>query len=340
MSVVGVGLDIVSIPEFAEQWKQPGTRFAEAFTAGERRDARSGTGGPERHLAARWAAKEAVIKAWSVSRFARRPAGDVGQPAAALSDVGLALSRNALAAALLSELADLLTQFAHAGFAPFQAEWEHWHAWQDEPVVVAPMQGEALAGLALGIDAQGALRLLTSDLVLDEPDDFDMADLPALTRLVHWAGLLGSRVLLSSATLPPALVEGLFLAYRAGRAVYQQHRSERPSEPVNICCLWIDEFHQTTQDCADGAAFREAHTRYVHKRVVKLQQAEVRRLAQIAPLPDTWHGMQEAERRKDFARLVLEQAHQARQALVRNGPLFARQQGDPDRRHAREIHRG
>ena len=34
------------------------------------------------------------------------------------------------------------------------------------------------------------LRLMTSDLVLDEPDDFDMADLPALTRLVHWAGLL------------------------------------------------------------------------------------------------------------------------------------------------------
>ena len=157
------------------------------------------------------------------------------------------------------------------------------------------------------------LRLLTSDLVLDEPDDFDMADLPALTRLVHWAGLLGSRVLLSSATLPPALVEGLFLAYRAGRAVYQRHRSERPGEPVNICCLWIDEFHQTAQDCADGAAFREAHTRYVHKRVAKLQQAEVRRLAQIAPLPDTWHGMQEAERRKDFARLVLEQAWQLHQ---------------------------
>ena len=157
------------------------------------------------------------------------------------------------------------------------------------------------------------LRLLSSDLVLDEPDDFDMTDLPALTRLVHWAGLLGSRVLLSSATLPPALVEGLFLAYRAGRAVYQRHRSERPGESVNVCCLWIDEFHQTPQDCADGAAFREAHIQYVHKRVAKLKQAEVRRLAQIAPLPDTWHGMQEAERRKDFARLVLEQAWQLHQ---------------------------
>ena len=157
------------------------------------------------------------------------------------------------------------------------------------------------------------LRLLTSDLVLDEPDDFDMADLPALTRLVHWAGLLGSRVLLSSATLPPALVEGLFLAYRAGRAVYQQHRSERPGEPVNICCLWIDEFHQTTQDCADGPAFREAHSQYVNKRVAKLKQAEVRRLARIAALPDTWHDLQDAERRKDFARVVLEHAWQLHQ---------------------------
>ncbi len=159
------------------------------------------------------------------------------------------------------------------------------------------------------------LRLLTSDLVLDEPDDFDMTDLPALTRLVHWAGLLGSRVLLSSATLPPALVEGLFLAYRAGRAVYQRHRSERPGEPVNICCQWIDEFHQTPQDCADGATFREAHTQYVRKRVAKLKQAEVRRLAQIAPLPESWHGMEEAERRKDFARLVLAQAWQLHQQL-------------------------
>lgn len=152
------------------------------------------------------------------------------------------------------------------------------------------------------------LRLLSSDLVLDEPDDFDMADLPALTRLVHWAGLLGSRVLLSSATLPPALVQGLFLAYRAGRAVYQQHRSERPGEPLNICCLWIDEFQQTTHECVEGVAFREAHTQYVQKRVARLEQAEVRRLAQIVPLPDTWHGMEPLERRKDFARLVLEQA--------------------------------
>jgi holo-[acyl-carrier protein] synthase len=70
---VGIGIDLVSIPEFAEQVDQPGTVFAETFTPGERRDAADKSSLAARHLAARWAAKEAVIKAWSGSRFAQRP---------------------------------------------------------------------------------------------------------------------------------------------------------------------------------------------------------------------------------------------------------------------------
>ena len=73
MAIVGVGIDLVSIPEFAEQVDQPGTVFAETFTPGERRDAADKSSVAARHLAARWAAKEAVIKAWSGSRFAQRP---------------------------------------------------------------------------------------------------------------------------------------------------------------------------------------------------------------------------------------------------------------------------
>ena len=64
------------------------------------------------------------------------------------------------------------------------------------------------------------LRLLTSDLVVDEPDDFGLEDLPALCRLVHWAGMLGSRVLLSTATMPPDLAFATFQAYSAGWAEY------------------------------------------------------------------------------------------------------------------------
>jgi holo-[acyl-carrier protein] synthase len=66
---VGVGIDVVGITAFAEQLAEPGTRFARAFTPGERRAARAGAGSEAESLAARWAAKEAVIKAWSSTRF-------------------------------------------------------------------------------------------------------------------------------------------------------------------------------------------------------------------------------------------------------------------------------
>jgi CRISPR-associated endonuclease/helicase Cas3 len=132
------------------------------------------------------------------------------------------------------------------------------------------------------------LRLMSGDLVLDEPDDFDMADLPALTRLVHWAGLLGARVLLSSATLPPDLVQGLFEAYRNGRAHHQRNRGKVPGAAPQICCLWVDEFSHQHTDCADGDAFSVAHTAFAKTRTghlaKHLKDEGVRRIAQLADL--------------------------------------------------------
>lgn len=138
------------------------------------------------------------------------------------------------------------------------------------------------------------LRLMSGDLVLDEPDDFDLADLPALTRLVHWAGLLGARVLLSSATLPPALVQGLFEAYRNGRHHYQRNCGTRPSgadAPPAVCCAWVDEFHQQAQDCPDGTSFETAHVTFASRRHAELAKLATapRRRAALLPLvgPET-----------------------------------------------------
>ena len=124
------------------------------------------------------------------------------------------------------------------------------------------------------------LRLLTSDLVLDEPDDFGLGDLPALTRLVHKAGLLGSRVLLSSATLPPDLVQGLFRAYWYGRNMFRQNCREDDIEE-KVCCAWFDEHTAITKDHADADEFMETHSNFVDKRLKKLNTAQVRRLASI-----------------------------------------------------------
>ena len=131
------------------------------------------------------------------------------------------------------------------------------------------------------------LRLMSGDLVLDEPDDFDIDDLPALTRLVHWAGLLGARVLLSSATLAPALVLGLFEAYRNGRSHFQRNRSDLPrasERAPDICCAWFDEFHQTQADCSDASAFEAAHQAFAAKRHARLALEAARRRCTLLPL--------------------------------------------------------
>jgi len=156
----------------------------------------------------------------------------------------------------------------------------------DAPVLACTIDHlmPATEGLRGGHQIAPMLRLLTSDLVLDEPDDFGIEDLPALTRLVHWAGLLGSRVLLSSATLPPALVEGLFRAYLAGRAEYQRNRG-RPGEPLAVCCAWFDEFATQAGDHQDGATYLAAHRQFVERRLAQLTKAEVRRRAAIKPVP-------------------------------------------------------
>ncbi|WP_216694690.1 holo-ACP synthase [Dietzia psychralcaliphila] len=116
VAVLGVGVDTVDLGAFAASLAEPGTRFAGAFSATERRQCREraeargagpGTsrsdgdrsGGSRadgdrsgadrsrgatssssdqstpmaRHLAARWAVKEAVVKAWSAALYGTPP---------------------------------------------------------------------------------------------------------------------------------------------------------------------------------------------------------------------------------------------------------------------------
>ncbi|MEQ7869500.1 type I-F CRISPR-associated helicase Cas3f [Chromohalobacter salexigens] len=172
----------------------------------------------------------------------------------------------------------------------------HAQALINAPVVVCTVDHlmPATESLRGGHQIAPMLRLMSGDLVLDEPDDFDIDDLPALTRLVYWAGLLGSRVLLSSATLPPALVRGLFDAYRSGRAEYQRHRGT-PGTPVKPVCAWFDEHGCTNRDCEDGEAFDIAHREFADRRADRLGNQPVTRRGRIVPLsvptahPDVIH---------------------------------------------------
>lgn len=146
------------------------------------------------------------------------------------------------------------------------------------------------------------LRLLSGDLVLDELDDYDINDIPAVTRLVNWAGMLGCRIMLSSATLPPALVKGMFMAYLKGREHFQRHRGERPGEAPRICCAWIDEFNRRREDCAEADAFSAAHRSFVEKRVERLAKEPIRRRGELIEIAA---GSGDKKFREDFARQAL-----------------------------------
>jgi CRISPR-associated endonuclease/helicase Cas3 len=125
------------------------------------------------------------------------------------------------------------------------------------------------------------LRLLTSDLVLDEPDDFGLEDLPALCRLVNWAGMLGSNVLLSSATLPPDLINALFDAYLAGRKQYEASVKINPSQTPNVVCAWFDEFRSDSIQASECSAFSEQHQKLMAKRAKKLLEQSIKRRVEL-----------------------------------------------------------
>lgn len=177
------------------------------------------------------------------------------------------------------------------------------------PVLVCTVDhlAPATESLRAGRQIAPMLRLLSSDLILDELDDYDLDDLPALTRLVHWAGLLGTRVVLSSATLPPDLIAGMFLAYRAGRQHYRRNRGTdggTRTPQLDIPCLWADEFGVQTAACGDAAIFAERHATFVGRRAAKLVDAVPLRRGELLPL--ALAGRDRAQLRREFARHVMD----------------------------------
>jgi len=65
------------------------------------------------------------------------------------------------------------------------------------------------------------LPLLSTDLILDEIDDYRGQDLVTMGRLIELAGQFGRRVVIASATLPKTIVDGFYCAYCEGYKVYQ-----------------------------------------------------------------------------------------------------------------------
>lgn len=160
----------------------------------------------------------------------------------------------------------------------YDGRLKHWLAGNPklEQLISAPILVSTIDHLMPATESQRGgkqiapmLRLLTSDLILDEPDDFGLEDMPALCRLVNWAGMLGARVLLSSATLPPSLIATLFESYSAGRQQFNQANFAEIKDS-SVICAWIDEFKSEIFEPESKKLFIQQHRSFVADRVKKL----------------------------------------------------------------------
>ena len=126
------------------------------------------------------------------------------------------------------------------------------------------------------------LRLMSSDLVIDEIDDFNPKDLIPIGRLIFLTGMLGRKILIASATIPPDLAEGYFNAYQKGWSLFCKTRSVKKA----IGCAWIDEFRSKIENIQSGKnktieMYKEHHKKFVGKRVLNLKMKPARRKGEI-----------------------------------------------------------
>ena len=119
------------------------------------------------------------------------------------------------------------------------------------------------------------LRMLSSDLIIDEVDDFGINDLKAIQQLVYITGMCGRNFIMSSATIPPNIARGFYKAYTEGLVVYNSFFN-KPIPCVTILC---DEFG-TTSSLNNFNSF----VPFIDKRIKNITSTIVKRHGAILPL--------------------------------------------------------
>ncbi|HCT99059.1 MAG TPA: hypothetical protein DF614_03005 [Methylococcaceae bacterium] len=112
-----------------------------------------------------------------------------------------------------------------------------------------------------------SLRLMSSDLVLEDIEQLDGDALIALGRLIHLAGMLGRKVILSSSQLTPELAEGYFSAYQSGWQIFSRSRGSE----ATVGCAWVNDATTQIQTLPhtkeSHLLFREHHNAFIENNV-------------------------------------------------------------------------
>jgi hypothetical protein len=135
------------------------------------------------------------------------------------------------------------------------------------------------------------LRLMSSDILLDEIDAYDLEDYPAIARLCYLAGVFGRRVILSSATALSEVVTPLYDAYRAGRRAHAMALGKRDEVDVMLVSDSVEPEHAVMTGWAPE--FRAAYDGFLsrissacRRRQVVLRRGRCQTFDSVAELLD------------------------------------------------------
>lgn len=153
------------------------------------------------------------------------------------------------------------------------------------PVVVGTV--DHLMGVASPAGARflfPSLRVLTSDLILDEIDQYDPEDLASIARLVFQTAVGGRRVIVMSATLTEDVAAALYQAYRAGWREYAVATSA--VDHVHVLCA--GDAAGSCFTSAGGQDFAAVFERCRERVLAALEASVPRRRGLILPPCDGW----------------------------------------------------
>lgn len=137
------------------------------------------------------------------------------------------------------------------------------------------------------------LRLMTSDLIIDEIDSYNQNDLMAIHKLVYLVGFYGKKLIISSATLPELLIQSFYLAYSTGYQRFCQYADKQHAPLYMGLFTHIDTLNQVSLIKNNKAMQHTAAaiiTPFIDRFYIAIQQQKVKRRASVLDISDYLHS--------------------------------------------------
>lgn len=137
--------------------------------------------------------------------------------------------------------------------------------------------------------AVALLRLMHSDLVIDEIDSYEPAPLAAVLRLIKLSALFGRNVIVSSATLPTEIASMIYKSYASGFDLFRRMNAVQ------------DDFHTVIIDDSvpptaihQALYFDEAYSHHVLSMMLSVRQKKVTKKAEVIQFDKNLTAMHQA----------------------------------------------